>query len=455
MSITLALSIGVARALLLERMDERIDTRLTKEVAELQLFATNAAPVVQATYREHVRELFRSLLVVDPPGPTESVVTFVDGAPFIAAPEAPPYRLDQDPAAIALWSDLEQPTTGTLATPAGDVEYRAQPMTSGDGSRGVYVVAVFRALEQHDVDQATLAALAVAAAALLVGSILVWTTTGRMLRPVAEVTRTARAITETDLTRRIPVEGDKEIATLAATFNDMLRRLDAAFGSQRAFLNDAGHELRTPITIIRGQLELLEDDPSHRRATLALVVEELDRMGRMVDDLILLAKAQQPDVLRFDTVNVDPFTQDLYSKAARLSDREWTLDAVGRGVIVADPQRLTEAIMQLAENAVKHTSAGVLALGSDVDGQQARFWVRDEGVGIPAAERDRIFERFARAPGRRREGAGLGLAIVRVIAEAHHGSVEVQSQPDRGSTFTVTVPVDQPLPEDRPGGGVG
>jgi two-component system, OmpR family, sensor kinase len=127
---------------------------------------------------------------------------------------------------------------------------------------------------------------------LLLGSLLAWRLAGRVADPVTALTRTARAISETDLSRRIPVRGRDEVAQLAATFNEMLERLERAFGSQRRFLDDAGHELRTPLTIVRGHLELLEDDPVERRETVALVMDELDRMGRIVNDLLLLAKRE-------------------------------------------------------------------------------------------------------------------------------------------------------------------
>jgi signal transduction histidine kinase len=282
--------------------------------------------------------------------------------------------------------------------------------------------------------------------ALIVGSILAWRLATRVLRPMTAVTDSARTISETDLSRRLPVHGDDELARLAATFNGVLDRLEAAFVAQRAFLDDAGHELRTPITIVTGQLELLEEDPSRRDEALALVMDELDRMTRIVNDLLLLAKAQRSDFLRLDTVDVGALTAEVVAKAATLGERRWEREAVGRGVIVGDRQRLTEALMQLVDNAVKHTGPGaVVAIGSSVAGGDARFWVRDEGSGIAVADQERIFERFSRgSDGRRREGSGLGLAIVRAIAEAHHGAVAVRSAPGEGAIFTITVPVDQP-----------
>lgn len=197
-----------------------------------------------------------------------------------AVPPRPGRRSD------AHWGSLTEPTAGEVDTPAGPVDFRAETLTSEDRSRGAYVVAVFRELEQRDVNQATAAAGGIALAALVAGSLLAWTMISRALRPVAAVTRAAQSISETDLTRRIPVKGDDEIGRLAATFNDM-DRLESAFATLRAFLDEAGHELRTPITVITGQLELLQDDPEQRRQTINLVIDELDRMPGQFDLLVL------------------------------------------------------------------------------------------------------------------------------------------------------------------------
>jgi signal transduction histidine kinase len=284
---------------------------------------------------------------------------------------------------------------------------------------------------------------------LLVGSLLAWRVAEGVLRPVRDVSRTAQSISEGDLTRRIRVTGHDEIAALATTFNEMLDRLEAAFATQRRFVDDAGHELRTPITVIRGHLELLEDDPEERRKTLDLVMDELDRMQRIVEDLIVLAKAERPDFLNLDTVDLATLTEEVHAKAAAIAARDWRLDGVGRGVVVADRQRLTQAMMQLAQNAAQHTGEGdTISLGSSVRNGEARVWVRDTGPGVPPEQRDRIFRRFARGGGTRpSEGAGIGLAIVKAIAEAHHGRVELDSAPSEGATFAVVIPTDQPQEE--------
>jgi signal transduction histidine kinase len=265
------------------------------------------------------------------------------------------------------------------------------------------------------------------------------------------VTATARSIGETSLEQRIPVQGGDEIAHLAATFNDMLDRLERAFDAQRQFLDDAGHELRTPLTIIRGHLEVLPEDPDARRQTLALVLDEVKRMGRMVEDLILLAKSDEPDFLQLEPVDVAALTNELHAKASALAKRAWRVDAVGRGIIVADRHRLTQAMVQLAQNAVEHTEAGAeIGLGSKVSPGGARFWVRDTGSGVAPEDRVRIFERFERGSNTHREGAGLGLAIVTAIARAHAGRAELDRSDAAGATFSITVPTDQPEREGLP-----
>jgi signal transduction histidine kinase len=147
-------------------------------------------------------------------------------------------------------------------------------------------------------------------------------------------------------------------------------------------------------------------------------------------------------------VEVKALTEEVAAKARALAPRRWEIDGVGQGRVVADRQRLTQALVQLAQNAATHTAPGdLIALGSIVTGGEARFWIRDTGPGVSPEDRQRIFERFARAGRGRREGAGLGLAIVRAIAEAHGGRADVNSGPSEGATFTVRIPVDQPTAE--------
>jgi signal transduction histidine kinase len=279
------------------------------------------------------------------------------------------------------------------------------------------------------------------------GSLLAARVARRILRSVESVGRAATSIPESDLTRRIEVHGDDEVAGLAESFNALLARLEGAFQAQRAFVDDAGHELRTPITIVRGQLELLSEDPEERRRTLKLVTEELDRMSRIVNDLLLLAKAEQPKPLQLDLLEVGELVRDVRAKVRSLAQREWVLEGGEDGAIVADRERLTQGLVQLVQNAIDHTSDGdTIAIGAGVDRERARLWVWDSGPGIAPEAREGIFERFHRVGPRRSEGAGLGLAIVRAIAESHGGTVSVESVPGEGATFTIEVPANQPVP---------
>ena len=234
--------------------------------------------------------------------------------------------------------------------------------------------------------------------------------------------------------------------------NEMLDRLQLAFDSQQRFLRDVSHELRTPITVIGGHLEVLKYRPQEQNETIALVMDELDRMGRLVNDLLLLAKAERFDFLKCKPEELDWFTEEVYLKARTLANRSWRLESKGLSPIVVDRQRLTQAIMNLVENAVRHTKDGDrITIGSSVRECYMYFWVKDNGEGIALEDQRRIFERFVRATNRDHirgtqayrqfEGSGLGLSIVQAIVQAHGGSIELESDLGSGSTFTIIIPL--------------
>jgi signal transduction histidine kinase len=314
------------------------------------------------------------------------------------------------------------------------------------GVGGVFAVTADLGREQAEITETTQTSAGVALAVLALAGLISYVVAGRVLAPLRDLTDTARGISETDLTRRIDARGRDEIAELARTFNGMLDRLERAFATQRAFVSDAGHELRTPITIIRGHLELLGDDPAERRETVALLTDELDRMSRFVEDLLLLAKAERGDFLRPEELDLDVLTEELMAKASGLAPRDWRLDGVGTGVLTGDRQRLTQAVMNLAGNAAQHTGEGdEIALGSRLENGSYELWVRDSGPGVAPEDQERIFDRFARAGDRRHsDGAGLGLAIVRAIADAHGGRVILESRPGAGAKFTIEIPTEPP-----------
>ena len=391
--------------------------------------------------------IFDNYLNSQIPGDKTFLIATIDGEFYRASPSALPKELKKDSNLIKVLAQTTLPVTGSniVSDPeAGDFLYNTEPLKINDNVVGVLIVASSADGEREEVFATVYIVIQVLVFFLFIALMLAWVIAGDVLRPMRTLTSAARSIGESDLTKRIPVRGKGEMADLAQTFNRMMERLEKAFQTQRNFINDAGHELRTPITIIRGHLELLEDDPEERKATIDLVLDELDRMTRFVEDLILLAKTEQREFLCLETIDLATFTQELYLKAQCLGDRHWKLEGQSKGTIMGDRHRLTQAIMNLAENATQHTTTkDTIALGTSIRNQYARLWVRDTGKGIKLKDQERIFQRFARASNTRRRsaGAGLGLAIVLAIAESHNGRVELYSLPGIGSTFTLVLPL--------------
>jgi signal transduction histidine kinase len=367
---------------------------------------------------------------------------------YKSTPRGLPKEIDRNSKFMQQWQNLSQSSLSQpeiLSTDGGSIIYVAEPIEVDGKILGVFVVAHTTEGERNEALEAFWAVIEVKIFVLVLALLLAWFAAGKILSPLRLLAKTAHSISESDLTQRIKVEGEGELAELANSFNQMMDRLEAAFASQRNFVNDAGHELRTPITIIQGHLELMGDDPQEQKETLALVMDELDRMNRLVNDLLLLARSERLDFLQLETVDIKVLTEDLFAKAKALDIRNWHLDSVAKGKVVADRQRITEAMMNLAQNATQHTTEDdTIAIGSAIGKTSVRFWVRDTGDGIEAADQQRIFERFARVTNSRRrsDGSGLGLSIVKAIAEAHGGKINLRSQLGTGSTFTIVIPLE-------------
>jgi signal transduction histidine kinase len=271
----------------------------------------------------------------------------------------------------------------------------------------------------------------------------------RLLRPLRSLRTTAQRITDADLTDRIPEDqltSRDEVADLGRTMNEMLDRLATSFETQRRYLDDVGHELRTPITIVQGHQELMDpDDPDDVQETRDLTLDELQRMQRLVDDLLLLAKSRRPDFVQTAPTPVDEVLVSVLEKVTPLGTRRWTIEESTAEQVPMDRQRVTQALVQLVANALRFTHPGdVIALGARIRSRSLRVWVRDEGTGISPQDQETIFSRERQgADGGNGGGMGLGLAIVTAIAEAHGGRVELDSELGAGSTFTVLLPLDR------------
>jgi signal transduction histidine kinase len=221
---------------------------------------------------------------------------------------------------------------------------------------------------------------------------------------------------------------------------EIAARLRALDNMKNLFLSAASHELRTPITIVRGHLEVLDMVPTHTelRETTALVIDELDRMGRLVDDMTVLVRSEDPEFLRLEEVDLHVFAEEVAAKAEPLLGRRLKVRRPMRGALVkADPHRLTQAVLNLLKNAADHTRSQVVLLVAEEPGWW-RIEVEDHGGGLPSHEAEAIFEPFR--SGSRSGGTGLGLAIVRGIAEAHGGAAGLDNHPGEGARFWIRLP---------------
>ena len=448
LAVVAVLGILALRQVLLVRLEDQVNDALDQEARELdRLIVDGRDPATGEQFR-NLDSLFDVYFARNVPSEDEALLAYVDGE--LHRSSVSRYPLDRLPAeTLAEWEALssELPPEGDSATGSYDTDlgtgyFRASRILF-TGDTGAFIVTILPDEERDEIAAIQTIGIAATLAALFIASAIAWLITDRVLAPVRSLTEAARSITQSDLTRRIDVHGTGEAAEMSTSFNAMLDRIEAVFRGQRAFVQDASHELRDPLTIVRGHLELLGDDPDEQEKTIAIVQDEVDRMGRIVDDLQLLADSEQPDFLQAENIDLASFTQELLAKASALGQRHWNLDSIGEGKILADRHRLTEAVMNLAHNAVKHTANDeTISIGSTLVGEEVRISVRDSGTGISLADQTRIFDRFTRGTGahRRYRGSGLGLAIVKAIAEAHGGVVKLESRPGEGASFIIIIP---------------
>jgi two-component system, OmpR family, sensor kinase len=291
----------------------------------------------------------------------------------------------------------------------------------------------------------------------------------RALAPIGAITDTAGGITRTgDLGQRLQiVDAASEVGQLAATFNEMLDRIQTLFNTQERLIADVSHELRTPLTTMQGNLELLQRmfaagnsatiairDPKGEllRETLGEVEQETHRMSKMINDLLLLAQADSGALqLQWAPVEMDTLLLDIYRQTKRVADLRkgpGTLDVrlghEDQALVWGDRERLRQLLLNLTDNAIKYTpEGGTIMLSLTNEEGWVRIAVRDTGIGIQQNNQERIFERFYRtdkARSRELGGSGLGLSIVQWIAQAHNGRVTVESEVQQGSTFTLWLP---------------
>lgn len=288
-------------------------------------------------------------------------------------------------------------------------------------------------------------------------------TGSRALTPLATVTDTALQITRADdLSRRIPTRGivDDEVGKLITAFNDTMGRLEKLFATQRRFVADIGHELRTPLTVIRGNIDLMRKVGIEDEQSLHSIELEVDRLARLVEDLLVLAQAESGKLpMGRRRVELDTLLLEVFSQAHVLAGGRVRLeiDKIDQVLVCGDRDRLKQVVLNLVANAIKYTTeGGKVTVNLSKETGQAEFSVKDTGMGIPAEDLPHVFERFyrgdkSRTRGKDGAGFGLGLSIAYWIVRNHGGEIEVKSKLNRGSTFTVRLPLAEPDCADTTG----
>jgi heavy metal sensor kinase len=281
-----------------------------------------------------------------------------------------------------------------------------------------------------------------------------WLMAGIVLRPIREISERAKDITASNLSGRIITRStDDELGELISTINSMISRLEMSFRNIREFSLSIAHELKTPLTILKGESELALTkplSPLEAEQLASTYLEETSRLSRIVDDLLTLAKVEAGQMtLSEEPVKLHELVDGINEDALILAaDRQIavTLDRNDQGIVTGDPVRLRQLLRALISNAVRYTDpGGTVRIRNERNGDRVSISIEDTGIGIPVESLDKLFDRFYRvdeARSRAHGGSGLGLSIAKWIAEAHHGSISVRSTPGMGSCFTVHLPLN-------------
>ncbi|MHB8288410.1 MAG: sensor histidine kinase [Acidimicrobiales bacterium] len=320
----------------------------------------------------------------------------------------------------------------------------ASPIRTPNGTTiGVLVAAADLEHLRNERNQVLILAGVEAGIALAVALLSSFLVLRRVLRTVGAVTQAAVEANVANLSARFIAEGaDDEVGRLTAAFDGMLERIAAGLDAQRQLLSDVSHQLRTPLTVARGHLEVLERNPAPEHSevaeTTATVISELTRMATLIDRLLLLGRSFSPDFIEEGPVDLRMFMGELVDTARVLAERQWTLGEVPDVVIEVDGPKLRGALLNLVDNSVKATNPGdVISLAARYNGEVV-INVSDTGLGIALEAQQEVFERFRRAGGR--QGSGLGLAIVKAVAEAHGGRVDLHSAEGVGTSIDIVIP---------------
>jgi two-component system, OmpR family, sensor kinase len=431
-----------------ERFSTAMSTLLDEEVEALEAEAREAVeagdepPPVEGIAA--LERAARRYLQLNPA--TESYWTIIrtEGRPTLASSNGP------DVLEPLFGEDrLPEGTLGrreTIPSEVGDIRSSSAPILLGDEQVGSYQIVAPLAPARAEALTAAGLVAAAAGVSLLIGAALLTTALWRSLSPLGGLAAAARSTELRRLDGRVEIPtSDDEVGLLAHEFNSMLDRLERASASQTEFMASISHELRTPITIARGHLEVLRTldrgDPVAVAETAEVVEDELRRMGRLVEDLMAIARSDMEGFVRPREIELVAFFEDLELKVAGLEVGPVRLRPPPPVVVGADPDRLAQAVLNLVANAGVHTPPGTrVDIAAELAPGEIVLTVVDDGPGIPTSIRDEVFAPFVRASDVP-SSTGLGLAVVRAVVEAHGGYVELDTGPD-GTRFELHLPHD-------------
>ncbi|MBF6605340.1 MAG: HAMP domain-containing protein [Chloroflexi bacterium] len=380
------------------------------------------------------------------------LVVQVAGQPAQGNPGSEPLQADPQ---VKAWL-AHPPDVGTFrSVTAGSRQYRVRqsPITLGPQTLGSAISFTDLRTVANETVNVSLLTAGEAGVAVLLAVVSTYVVLRRVLRVVAEVTSTAGLITSANPSRRLEERpANDEIGRLVHTFNDMLNRLESASQAQRRLLSDVSHQMRTPLTVMRGHLEVARrtglNDPAEARETIDLVLDELAHTGALVDRMLVLGRSLEPDFVQPEPVDLRSFLSDVSTAARILAPRQWALGAIPDLVILVDRDKIRGALLNLVDNAIKATGPGdTIRIGAEVGpGGAITILVADTGRGIPIEQHERIFQRFERGARVDERGSGLGLAIVKAVAEAHGGHVAIDSAAGAGCTVRIVLPASRIAP---------
>ena len=449
---------------------DNLDARAAAQLTDTFMRQLQVAPIPQCLGRtglghEHapIQQACYAVKIHNPDAlnKSESYVQFytADGQPVLD-PNGKPVRqpnnspLDTGTADRQKRAAKNDPTGTKLAATAGQYHYITIPLVSTEtGERIIGQIAAPISHVQDQVDALMRILIYAAGVLLVISAAGGWLLAGRALRPIDEITRRARQITVHDLSQRINLEQEDELGRMAATFDELIGRLQDAFDRQKRFTSDASHELRTPLTVMQADLSLALARPrsaADYRETLVSMDEEVSRLAGIVNDLLMLTRIDvDPAGMQYQPVPLHELLSGLVNRVRVIAgERAITVaaDTLDPVTVLGDSTRLRQLFTNLLDNAVTYTpDGGRVAISVERTRDGARVLVSDTGIGIAPEHVPHVFDRFYRTTAAREQnphGTGLGLAISRSVVRAHRGDISVQSTPGEGTTFTVTLLAD-------------